>query len=432
MKRFFPFLLLGILFFLNPGSPLLPQTCKASPLLEEITFEKTASGQERVSFKLNGAHIPKTFAYDDGLQPKVVFDFYNVEPTDDVKAIIPANGRFIKRIRMGRHEDAPSKTRVVFDMQPNQKVEFNQQFNGKTNTLVITLSQGKVAAAKKTLAPVATAPKVEKKPTPEKVEIPGKSIAAQEAAWQKEIKDKEKRQKEQQQKKAALTSQTAKSTSQPQQKSKPSPAPEVTSKPAKAGQDKSEPKSDTKESQVVNTNTNVQQNPTHPATSTTASSTSSTSSSLSGGKVYTPTEIKPAIKPPTLTDDPGNIKPQPGKVPRLFSIEFDNTSERGEMVLFQLNEFYPPVVFGIEEGSPRVICDFMETEMGEKVPTRIDARGQYVQTIRTSVHQNPQKIRTVIDLRPNKSYDLQQVFFKDENLFILIINTLKEKKQGSN
>ena len=31
----------------------------------------------------------------------------------------------------------------------------------------------------------------------------------------------------------------------------------------------------------------------------------------------------------------------------------------------------------------------------------------------------------VIDLEPNHSYDLQQVFFKDDNLFVIIVNTIK-------
>ncbi|MCI5158676.1 MAG: hypothetical protein D3906_09615 [Candidatus Electrothrix sp. AUS1_2] len=40
------------------------------------------------------------------------------------------------------------------------------------------------------------------------------------------------------------------------------------------------------------------------------------------------------------------------------------------------------------------------------------------------------KIRVVLDLVPNYSYDLQQVFFKEENLFVIIINTLGNAPAG--
>jgi len=345
MKRFLILLLFAPLFFLVSESTTLLSTCQAAPLLEKITFDAPSPGRERISFKLNGAHIPKTFAFDDGKQPKVVFDFFGVEPAESIKREIKTDGAFIKRIRTGRHEDVNPKTRVVLDLQAGIKVNFDQQFDGKTNTLVITLSKADAPAAPKSAATRKTAPA---KPS---VKEPG--IADKEARWQKELKEKQ-------------------AVAPVAEQKSPPPAAETASK------------------------------PTAPATT--------------------------APPPPTLTDDPGPIVPKAGKTPKLFSVEFDNTSERGEMILFQLNDFYPPVVFGIEEGSPRVVCDFMATEMGQKVLPLIEANGQFVQTIRTAAHHNPEKIRTVIDLRPKNNYDLQQVFFKDEDLFILIVNTLKEDK----
>jgi hypothetical protein len=52
------------------------------------------------------------------------------------------------------------------------------------------------------------------------------------------------------------------------------------------------------------------------------------------------------------------------------------------------------------------------------------ANGNYVEQIRIVEHQDPEKIQVVVDLYPDQDYDLQQVFFRKDNLFVLIINKL--------
>ncbi len=111
---------------------------------------------------------------------------------------------------------------------------------------------------------------------------------------------------------------------------------------------------------------------------------------------------------------------------QLLAVAFENTSSKGEMVLFKLNGFYPPIVFGIEKGDPRVVCDFQDTQLSEKVTPNISANGRYVKTIKISKHTEPNKVRAVLNLTANKNYDLQQVFFKEDNLFVLIINTFEQ------
>ncbi len=108
----------------------------------------------------------------------------------------------------------------------------------------------------------------------------------------------------------------------------------------------------------------------------------------------------------------------------LSTVLFDKNSNRGEMVMFRLNKFHPPVVFGLEENKPRVVCDFQDTVPGERLADHVDVDGKFVRSIRVDKNTAEHKIRVVLDLTPNKSYDLQQVFFKNDNLFVLIINTL--------
>ena len=117
--------------------------------------------------------------------------------------------------------------------------------------------------------------------------------------------------------------------------------------------------------------------------------------------------------------EPGRSSP-----PVLEWVKFDNSSNRGEMIQFKLNDFYPPIVFGIEEGLPRVVCDFKDTVSQGTLKGTIKTNGRYVRTIRIGKHRNPDKIRVVIDLEPNNNYDLQQVFFKEDNLFVIIVNTM--------
>jgi len=119
-------------------------------------------------------------------------------------------------------------------------------------------------------------------------------------------------------------------------------------------------------------------------------------------------------------------QPQPknNEPPILRSVKFDNSSNRGEMIQFKLNDFYPPIVFGIEEGLPRVVCDFKNTRADASLKEMMKTNGRYVKAIRIGRHKNPNKIRVVIDLEPNNNYDLQQVFFKEDNLFVIIVNIM--------
>jgi hypothetical protein len=117
-----------------------------------------------------------------------------------------------------------------------------------------------------------------------------------------------------------------------------------------------------------------------------------------------------------------------GNTTVLSTVLFDKNSNRGEMVMFRLNKFHPPVVFGLEEKKPRVVCDFQDTVPGERLKESVAANGKFVRNIRITKQAAERKIRVVLDLMPNKSYDLQQVFFKNDNLFVLIINTLGASK----
>ena len=110
----------------------------AKPMIKNIRFESPSTNADRIIFELNGPHLPTGKALP-GENPRVYFDFADTTPANKVKTRMPANGNFVKQIRYAYHKGNNAKTRVVFDLVANQKMDFKQDFNPNTNTLVITL-----------------------------------------------------------------------------------------------------------------------------------------------------------------------------------------------------------------------------------------------------------------------------------------------------
>lgn len=115
----------------------------------------------------------------------------------------------------------------------------------------------------------------------------------------------------------------------------------------------------------------------------------------------------------------------------IQDISFEQSPDKGDKILFKLNNFHPPVVFGIEEGIPSIVCDFMDATLGENVPEVLPVTGKFVKRVRVEKNLNSHKIRVVLELVPNRHYDLQQVFFKEESLYVLFVNSSDGTDAGS-
>jgi len=332
-------------------------TTSELPMLEDIIFTDNQD-REEIVFQLNGTYIPKTFAIK-GKKPRVVFDFYGVGQAFSVPNTIETDGKYVERIRIGRHEGESPKTRVVFDLVPGKKIRFNQDFDQNRNRLTIS-----ILPATKQEAKAAS----------------GVSVMEQSSQAPHKVNQPEPPSSKQPQKKKTLDTQH--------------PQPLAMTKPAGHGRK-------------------------HSATET----VSQPEKKEIDTKRQLPAEIKtsaaPVTAPEALSPSSATLKPAV-----LQSVVFVNSSSRGEMVQFSLSDFHPPKVFGIEEGVPRVVCDFPTTKVSKKLPREIKVNGRWVKTIRIGSHNNPDRVRVVIDLAPNNNYDLQQVFFTEENLFVIIVNTV--------
>ncbi len=116
---------------------------------------------------------------------------------------------------------------------------------------------------------------------------------------------------------------------------------------------------------------------------------------------------------------------------QLLDVSYDDSSSRGEKVTFHLTGFHPPTVSAVEKDNPRVICDFAGMELAKAVEQNIIAKGKYIERITITKLSKPDTIRATLSLTPNRDYDLQQIFFKNDNLFVLIVNELPPEKTGN-
>ncbi len=116
-------------------------------------------------------------------------------------------------------------------------------------------------------------------------------------------------------------------------------------------------------------------------------------------------------------------------VPMIQEISFDDSTGKGERVLFRLNDFYPPTVSATEQGSPKIFCDFEAMTLGPKVQKTIPAKGEYIESIQTITYQDSHKVRVILELSADRDYDLQQTFYRKDNLFVLAVNEVKPNQK---
>lgn len=123
---------------------------------------------------------------------------------------------------------------------------------------------------------------------------------------------------------------------------------------------------------------------------------------------------------PSTASVPHNTETDVTDSKEIRDIQVDITPEGEEKVIFTLNGFYPPETFVLEDSLPKVVCDFKGASLKEGISKRKDVNGKFLQRIRIGVHkdENP-KIRVVLDLVPDRDYEVEQIFFRKENLYTL-------------
>jgi len=328
----------------------------------------TIEAQEKVTFQLSAPMTPKVFSIK-GDNPRIVIDLPGAWYAGP-RVAIPAGAALAAKLRIGLHEEPARKTRVVLDLNPAKNVDYKVESEGET--IKIVLSGTDKALPAESAAPTTPAVAEAAAVAPEKPKA------------------------------APLESQ------------------------------KAEPEQIAAEKQPVGEGTVVIQPevPVAPTASTITAVPAETSREDLAAK---PLDQKPVPPVFAVKKEQSKQKKQKqaaaGRAAQLLDVSFDDSSEKGEMVLFHLNGFYPPGVTAVETDNPGVICEFAAMTVADSVDKTIYTNGKFVERIRTESQQDTGQVKVFLDLAPNYDYDLQQVFFKTDNLFVLIINELPSGKK---
>jgi hypothetical protein len=134
-------------------------------------------------------------------------------------------------------------------------------------------------------------------------------------------------------------------------------------------------------------------------------------------------EINPTPAATPMTDEKGAAKPPSSPPVKIHAIDFENNLDQGEKISFTVDNFQPPEIVADEEGTPRIICTFTKAALAGNIPAIIPTKGRFIQLVHIEDNTNTSTIRVTLELTPNHHYDLKQIFFKEENVYVLIINS---------
>lgn len=124
--------------------------------------------------------------------------------------------------------------------------------------------------------------------------------------------------------------------------------------------------------------------------------------------------------PPAPTQsDPGQKETL---VKKIHAIRPVITADNRTGVIFELNGYYPPETKVLDGGHPRLVCDFPDTLLSGDIPRRRELKSGHIERIRIGIHgQSRSKVRVVMDFRPGQDYTIEQLFYKKENYYTLMV-----------
>lgn len=142
-----------------------------------------------------------------------------------------------------------------------------------------------------------------------------------------------------------------------------------------------------------------------------------------------PAETTPTPAATPITDEKDAANPPSSPPVKIHAIDFENNLDQGEKLSFTVENFQPPEIVTNEEGTPTIICTFTRAALAGTIPAIIPTKGGFIQLVQIRDDSDTSTIRVTIELTPNHHYDLKQIFFKEENVYVLIINS---SDQGGN
>ena len=113
-----------------------PKPVDNAKSINDIRFEATPAGEEKVLFTLSGFYPPNVFLME-GSQSTLICDFSDIKSLNNLKPLVDINQSFVKRIRTEMHKDA---IRVSIDLTPGKSYDVRQVFFKKENLFTLIFS----------------------------------------------------------------------------------------------------------------------------------------------------------------------------------------------------------------------------------------------------------------------------------------------------
>lgn len=409
------FFRLTLPFFLLCGTVTAAQSAQ----LQKIDHRVVSAGTEEVVLSFDAVVEPRVFSMG-GSQPRLVFDFEGVGLQRVGKRLAPG-ARLVKDVRMGVHREGGMKTRLVLDLGSPQEIRHSYSVDKRHNQLVIRLTSPAVAARTK---------ENKSAPAPQQVRRQAGTKEPVQGAAGGGIVEKKREQADA----AARTKQEAAADRKREAAGGASPA--AAEKKESRGKETTAVTAPAEDGKGPAPGAPAAVPPEPPASAEPAAvaepAPPAVPAPAPAGATVPDAAARPAPATAQAPDAGAAAAPEPASsetapvTPYLFAIQFDPDSPKGELIQFKLNGFYPPVLRSIETDTPQIICEFANLEIAPALKGPIKISGRHVKAIRLDTSAGSGKVRVFIELEPNYSYDLQQVFFKEDNFFVLIVNAGKQ------
>ena len=114
----------------------------------------------------------------------------------------------------------------------------------------------------------------------------------------------------------------------------------------------------------------------------------------------------------------------------IKDIQFETTPKGEDKVTFFLSGHNLPSVFSLSDERPRLVCDFDASSPGGRIRPEKAVKGNIIRKIRMAFHKRPKmKTRIVMDLALGRKYGVEEKYFEEEHIFVLVVKPAKNQQK---
>lgn len=132
-------------------------------------------------------------------------------------------------------------------------------------------------------------------------------------------------------------------------------------------------------------------------------------------------------------EKPATVAPQKKVETESLSVEVKNiifkvAGDGKELLFIEFDRFYAPAISRIEGDKPRIILEIKNASPLREDWAVINAGGNFIRQIRSSINSQTGAALVVLDMAPGKDYFVSQSFYQKENVYSLAISEKQEMR----